>query len=115
MSRPGTRVGTTEWRKLREACFRVWGKTCMYCGARATEVDHIQELALGGTNTIDNLQPLCKPCHLHKTVSFNTVRTKSSQPRKGFFLGAVAPTDSLAGISPQMVRIDPPMAGEQPA
>ena len=51
------KLGTSgEWRKLREACFRVWGKTCMYCGARATEVDHIIELAVGGSNTIDNLQ-----------------------------------------------------------
>jgi len=115
MSRPGTRVGTTEWRKLREACFRVWGKTCMYCGARATEVDHIQELALGGTNTIDNLQPLCKACHLHKTVSFNTVRSRPSQGNRAVFSTRLAPTDSLAPISPQMRRIDPPMAGEQPA
>jgi 5-methylcytosine-specific restriction endonuclease McrA len=28
------------------------------CGDRATEVDHIIELARGGTNTIDNVQPL---------------------------------------------------------
>ena len=106
------RGNTTEWRKLRIACFRVWGSTCMYCGDRATEVDHITELAAGGTNTIDNVQPLCKECHRHKTIKFNTVRPRPSQGRRGFFLGAVTPTDSLAGISPQMRRIDPPTAGE---
>lgn len=105
------RGNTTEWRKLREACFRVWGKTCMYCGDRATEVDHIIELAIGGTNTIDNVQPLCKPCHLVKTVKFNTTKSHTA-PHRGVFSGRVAPTDSLTGISPQMRRIDPPTAGE---
>lgn len=106
------RGNTTEWRKLREACFRIWGSTCMYCGDRATEVDHIQELAAGGTNTIDNVQPLCKPCHRHKTIKFNTVRPRATQGRRGVFSERVTPTDSLAGISPQMRRIDPPTAGE---
>jgi 5-methylcytosine-specific restriction endonuclease McrA len=115
MSKQRLRGSTTEWRRLREACFRVWGTTCMYCGNRASEVDHILELALGGSNTIDNLQPLCKPCHLHKTVKFNTVRTTRSQSDRGFFSTRLAPTDSLAQISPQMLRFDPPMAGEQPA
>jgi 5-methylcytosine-specific restriction endonuclease McrA len=78
----------------------------MYCGDRATEVDHIIEVARGGSNTIDNLQPLCKPCHMAKTVAFNTVRPTES--RRGVFSGAVPPTDSLAGISPQMARFDPP-------
>jgi 5-methylcytosine-specific restriction endonuclease McrA len=115
MTQQRTRGSTTEWRKLREACFRVWGKTCMYCGDRATEVDHILELALGGTNTIDNLQPLCKPCHLHKTVKFNTVRPKTQSGPWGVFSTRVAPADSLAGISPRMVRKDPPMAGKEPS
>jgi hypothetical protein len=110
------RYGTdTEWRKLREACFRVWGKTCMYCGARATDVDHIIELAAGGSNTIDNVQPLCRECHRHKTSQFNTVRPRGSQGTGGVFSGRVPPTDSLAVISPQMRRIDPPTTGDQPS
>lgn len=108
MSQAHKRGTTTEWRKLREACFRVWGKTCMYCGDRASEVDHIIEVAVGGTNTIDNVQPLCKPCHMAKTAAFNTVRVRPSQSHGGVFSGRVPPTDSLAGISPQMARFDPP-------
>lgn len=108
MSKAHARGTDTQWRRLREACFRVWGKTCMYCGDRATEVDHIIEVARGGSNTIDNLQPLCKPCHMAKTVAFNTVRQSPSQSHGGVFLGRVPPTDSLAGISPQMARFDPP-------
>jgi 5-methylcytosine-specific restriction protein A len=33
----------------------------------ATIRDHIRALALGGTDTRDNTQPLCKPCHDEKT------------------------------------------------
>jgi 5-methylcytosine-specific restriction endonuclease McrA len=106
MSKAHSRGTDTQWRQLREACFRVWGKTCMYCGDRATEVDHIIEVARGGSNTIDNLQPLCKPCHLAKTVAFNT--TRPTETRRGVFSGGVPPTDSLAGISPLMTRTDPP-------
>ena len=31
------------------------------------EYDHIQSLANGGSNELDNFQALCKPCHLQKT------------------------------------------------
>ena len=31
------------------------------------ELDHIINLKAGGTNTLDNTQWLCKPCHMHKT------------------------------------------------
>ena len=34
----------------------------------AWEFDHIQSLANGGSNELDNFQALCKPCHLNKTM-----------------------------------------------
>jgi len=34
----------------------------------ATEVDHIVPLASGGTNDLENLQPLCHSCHSRKTA-----------------------------------------------
>jgi 5-methylcytosine-specific restriction endonuclease McrA len=74
------------------------------CGDRATDVDHIIELARGGTNTIDNVQPLCKPCHIHKTTQFNSTKPKENP----FFLRRVPPTDSLSLISPLLIRSDPP-------
>ncbi|UKZ11132.1 hypothetical protein EhVM1_000117 [Emiliania huxleyi virus M1] len=39
---------------------------CMY------EVDHIQPLAMGGTNDFHNLQLLCQQCHKNKTRQENT-------------------------------------------
>jgi 5-methylcytosine-specific restriction endonuclease McrA len=45
------------------------GKKCACCGCSPTrfEFDHIQELALGGTNDDDNWQALCRNCHTAKT------------------------------------------------
>jgi 5-methylcytosine-specific restriction protein A len=34
----------------------------------ATQLDHIVPKAKGGTDSVDNLQPLCKPCHDNKTI-----------------------------------------------
>ena len=44
--------------------------TCLICNEKSVEFeyDHIQSLANGGSNDIDNFQALCKPCHLNKTM-----------------------------------------------
>ena len=99
---------TSQQDNLRAACYRVWGRSCMYCGDRATEVDHIIELAAGGTNTIDNVQPLCKDCHKAKTAKFNSTRQRGTQSHSRVFLRSPEPTDSLALISPRLLRFDPP-------
>jgi 5-methylcytosine-specific restriction enzyme A len=46
---------------------------CVACEAKgitrlATERDHIKPLAEGGTDTEDNVQGLCKPCHEGKSL-----------------------------------------------
>ncbi len=38
-------------------------RTCVYCGARATTVDHRVALRQGGTNDPSNLVPACIPCN----------------------------------------------------
>jgi hypothetical protein len=42
---------------------------CNQCGATGVRLiqDHITNLAAGGTDTIDNMQWLCHPCHLPKS------------------------------------------------
>ncbi|MFI8263670.1 HNH endonuclease [Streptomyces sp. NPDC085665] len=45
--------------------------SCARCGLEflpsAVDVDHIKPLALGGEDTDENVQPLCRPCHKAKT------------------------------------------------
>lgn len=53
---------------------------CAYCGASASdgvtlEVDHIVPVSKGGSNDMDNLQILCKPCNIGKfnrIISFDS-------------------------------------------
>jgi hypothetical protein len=33
------------------------------------DIDHIRPLSNGGGNELDNIQPLCKPCHKDKTLN----------------------------------------------
>ena len=51
--------------------YKQQGKCCQLCKNKLeinyVQIDHIKALANGGTNDIENLQILCKPCHYVKT------------------------------------------------
>lgn len=55
-----------EWRAL---CHK-FNYRCLACGRREPviklTVDHVLPIQMGGTNTIDNLQPLCGDCNSSK-------------------------------------------------
>lgn len=53
-----------EWLALLEK----YNYTCLCCGDNTSKLtpDHIKPLALGGSNTIDNIQPLCIDCNTRK-------------------------------------------------
>ncbi len=57
-----------EWRRLLAG----YDFTCLCCGKREPEIkltaDHVVPLAKGGTNFIDNIQPLCLSCNTSKGV-----------------------------------------------
>jgi len=72
--RPSTarRGSSSERSKRRSRTLRRDGFRCVACGVvdktgRALEADHIVPLEVGGSHDLENMQTLCKPCHLLKT------------------------------------------------
>ena len=51
---------------LREFVFSKTKGRCSYCGAKATEIDHIVPRANGGTDSTFNLTPVCRSCNEKK-------------------------------------------------
>jgi 5-methylcytosine-specific restriction endonuclease McrA len=52
---------------------------CHWCGiARATEADHLLESDAGGSNSMDNLVPACKPCNARRGQAYR-VRKEREQ------------------------------------
>lgn len=60
-------------KRLRYEILRRDSHTCRYCGASAPStplrVDHVTPVALGGTDTPDNLVTSCEPCNSGKSSS----------------------------------------------
>ena len=52
---------------LREFVFNKTKGRCSYCGAKATEIDHIIARANGGTDSTYNLTPACRSCNEKKS------------------------------------------------
>ena len=65
----GSGRGGRPWRRLKQEIHLRDEWTCCSCG-RVTmelEMDHIVNVAQGGTDDEKNLQSLCVPCHKKKT------------------------------------------------
>ena len=60
------------WRRLRLAVMSASGWRCALCPRSAREVDHIVPLDRGGDPwALDNLQAICRGCHVRKTRAEN--------------------------------------------
>ncbi len=67
----GEHFTAREWLALLER----YGCVCLACGASEDlRVDHIIPLSLGGSNRIDNVQPLCETCNNLKGASVRDYR-----------------------------------------
>ena len=67
----GSGRGGRPWRRLKAKIHLRDLYTCQCCGlvTMELELDHIVNVAQGGTDDESNLQSLCAPCHLKKTIS----------------------------------------------
>lgn len=75
-----------EWDQLCAA----YNHRCLCCGeCRPLTIDHVIPLSLGGSNTIDNLQPLCISCNDRKG-------TKSTDYRYPIGLSYTGPANDVA-------------------
>jgi 5-methylcytosine-specific restriction endonuclease McrA len=63
---PPRKLRGRPWRRRREEVFAAKGRTCVYCGNPATEVDHVLSVKIGGADTIENLVPSCQKCNRRK-------------------------------------------------
>ena len=64
-----------------EALCERYGDVCLRCGTRDTLLtpDHVVPLSLGGSNLIENIQPLCGNCNSWKNVkaiNYRPVRSR---------------------------------------
>ncbi|MBD1553623.1 HNH endonuclease [Pseudomonas typographi] len=66
----GSGRGGRPWRRIRERILLRDQYTCQGCGqiTQDLEVDHIVNVAQGGSDDDANLQSLCVPCHKAKTA-----------------------------------------------
>ena len=63
----GYQQGNLYQNKLRSFIFNRSNGKCVYCGAKATEIDHVIPKAKGGTNSSYNLVASCKSCNQMKS------------------------------------------------
>lgn len=67
------------WRKLRFTVLEAAGWACTGCGRYANEVDHVQPLhKAGAPYDTDNLQALCRGCHIAKTRAENSTNLEKA-------------------------------------
>jgi len=69
--------------EVRNEVISTHGSACLSCGDETDiTMDHVKPIAIGGGNTVDNLQPLCRSCNSKKGTKEKDYRIKNL-PRNG--------------------------------
>lgn len=73
------------WDRLRKEVMKRDKGLCQAClrydrVTAAHAVDHIHPKAKGGSDDLANLEAICRPCHIDKTMRDNGRRTKLKRP-----------------------------------
>jgi hypothetical protein len=67
---------SAQWKRM---C-KFYGNVCLCCRKKKKLTpDHVMPIALGGTNDISNIQPLCLKCNMHKhtgTTDYRNITQK---------------------------------------
>lgn len=68
-------------RRLRKLMFDLTGGFCAKCGRfdQKGECDHVVPLWQRGADSIENIQWLCRACHLRKSVGEAPIRAKADR------------------------------------
>lgn len=79
----------TSWDKLRKYVIDRDKGLCQHCLPKGrvrvgNQCDHIKPKAQGGTDDLDNLQLLCRPCHDRKSLRDRGYRVKPSTGADGW-------------------------------
>jgi 5-methylcytosine-specific restriction endonuclease McrA len=66
---------------MRKVALERDGYVCRWCGAPATEADHVEALAVGGDASLENLVASCKRCNARRGAKLgNRLRAPAPHP-----------------------------------
>jgi len=54
---------------LHNRVVRAFGRVCYVCGAPYHQIDHVVPWSQGGETVMENLRPICGPCHTKKSAA----------------------------------------------
>jgi 5-methylcytosine-specific restriction endonuclease McrA len=103
-----SRTNNADWKRIRQVILARDLFICAYCGADATEVDHITPVKHGGTDDEANLTAACVRCNRSKGTKSKPGKVQHG-PQVRFFGGSFPHPPAGDNLSP-LIRIGPPNA-----
>ena len=109
---PGESSEGTLTEQMKNQVLKWDNRTCLWCGKEqrngvSLQVDHIQPVAMGGSNELSNLQTLCKECNrIKKThqINFRNTRTPLRKPKSQIQFYMDVPSDSIENVVRRIIN-----------